>query len=191
MNTLTALAAWANDNRALFLAISWPFLLGLFTLICKPKTPEQYAAIAKVSPRLAGLLQFIGTLGIDPTKAATVFVQKIAKGNVEPLPVAPPPPSGPSVLPLIPLGLVALFAISNAACARVLAAADLFAEKAQCAVAHQNLTDAQIVTECAIEPGDVDKVLAIVGDARNQSALEANHAAAIQQQKDQTAGLCH
>ncbi len=66
MDFLTALAAWADAHHALMLGLLWPFIMGLFTLICRPRSPEAYAAIAVHFPRLATFLQLVAALGIDP-----------------------------------------------------------------------------------------------------------------------------
>lgn len=56
------------------------------------------------------------------------------------------------------------------------AVADLLASKIACAVAHQDLPNDMIVKACALEPGDVQRVLAIVGEARSASAKAAENA---------------
>jgi hypothetical protein len=99
VNALSAASGWAESHPALFAAVVWPFVLGLLNLLFKPKTPDEYAAVARFSPRLAGFLQLLGTLGIDPTKAATVLLEKVVKGNGGPPASPPAPPVGPTILP--------------------------------------------------------------------------------------------
>lgn len=50
--------------------------------------------------------------------------------------------------------------------AQILNAADLLADKITCAIANQDLPDKLIVEKCAVLPGDIEKVLAIVGESR-------------------------
>ncbi len=63
-------------------AISTPILGALFTLLFKPRTPGQYAAIARRNPvwffaRLAAMLQLIGALFPDTQKATRVLMKVI------------------------------------------------------------------------------------------------------------------
>jgi hypothetical protein len=68
--------------------------------------------------------------------------------------------------------------------------ADMLADKAKCAIANQNLPNEEILKRCLVQPEDAPRVLELVGTAREQAAMQAVHAAAIQAEKDQRAGLC-
>jgi hypothetical protein len=61
---MSELQKWANDN-ALLLAILWPALTALVTVLFKPRSPEEYAALP---PRLAACLKLVGALGLDIPK---------------------------------------------------------------------------------------------------------------------------
>lgn len=56
-------------------------------------------------------------------------------------------------------------------------AAELLASKIACAIENQDLPNDQIIAKCAVQPGDVERVLAIVGDSRKASAKAAAQAA--------------
>jgi 2-methylcitrate dehydratase PrpD len=55
-------------------------------------------------------------------------------------------------------------------------AAELLANKIACAVANQDKSDAQIIEKCAVQPGDVERVMTIVGESRQASAKAAARA---------------
>lgn len=79
---------------------------------------------------------------------------------------------------LLVLGVVLVFGASACTPQARWAVADLLASKIACAVAHQDLTTEQIVVQCAIEPQDVDRIMAIVGESRAASARASAEAAA-------------
>lgn len=83
------------------------------------------------------------------------------------------------------LALAVVLMVGSTACTPQArwAVADLLASKIACAVAHQDLTTEQIVVQCAIEPQDVDRIMAIVGESRTASAKAAADASA-------RAGMC-
>lgn len=84
------IAKFAAAHPELMAAIVWPVLSAVITALFKPRTPEEYAALATNWPRLAAFLQLVGALGIDPVKAV-VALKKIPKGKSLP----PPPPPAP------------------------------------------------------------------------------------------------
>jgi hypothetical protein len=90
---LSSISHWAEAHPTLVALVVVPLCTAVFNLLLKPKTPEQYEKIAAISPRLAAFLQLVGALGVDPTKAAKIFVEKIVNTP------NPPPPSGPSRVP--------------------------------------------------------------------------------------------
>lgn len=75
-------------------------------------------------------------------------------------------------------------------CAQAWKVAELLADSTKCAIANQNLPNAEIVKRCAVTPENVQRVLELVGEARQQAALEAAHAAARQADQDQKSGVC-
>jgi len=69
--------AWVEANPLLMTVIMWPLLTALFTALFKPRTPEQYAAIASKDPawfyeRWVEVLRLVGAIGIDPVKALQI-----------------------------------------------------------------------------------------------------------------------
>lgn len=67
---LDPVLTWCKENPT----IAWPIISGVIVTIFKPRTPLQYAALSAVYPRwffarFAALLQLIGALGVDPSKA--------------------------------------------------------------------------------------------------------------------------
>lgn len=64
-------------------------LLGICTFLFKPKSPEEYAAMAARNPRWffarwAAFWQFLGGLALDPAKMATGLA-KVITGHVRPV----------------------------------------------------------------------------------------------------------
>jgi hypothetical protein len=49
-------------------------------------------------------------------------------------------------------------------------AAELLASKIACAVANQDLPNEVILAKCAVQPGDADKILGIVGQSREKAS---------------------
>jgi hypothetical protein len=154
--------AWANAHPEVMAALVWPLVTAILTLAFKPRTPEQYAAMP---PRLAALLQLVAALGVDPVKAAKAVRKLVEKG---------PPPAAGALL------LVGGLALSSTGCTAFQRAvvADLLTEKIACAVANMNLPNERIIEVCAIQPGDVQKILQIVGESRKQAAKAAADASA-------------
>lgn len=140
---LYAFWTWVVANPV----ITAPVVGALLTFILKPRTPEQYAEIAKRSPRWAAFRQFLGTIFPDLVKAKKVFF-KIIYGTEDPL--APK---------LIPFFIVIGLAVATTACAsptRALArGAVLTASSAvkvmdeECAKASLATGDLQLATQCA------------------------------------------
>lgn len=101
---LTALraTAWSCLIYVWALAVAHPAVTTLIvgstvSRILKPRTPEEYASIAQRHPvwffaRVAALLQLLGAIFVDSTKAQKIILEKIFKGP-------PKPPRGPSILP--------------------------------------------------------------------------------------------
>jgi hypothetical protein len=82
--------------------ISAPIIGALVTFLVKPRTPEAYEKIAKISPRLAAALQLFAALFPDPVKAAKVAT-KLLTGRNDGGKSNPPPP----MLPVLALVLIA------------------------------------------------------------------------------------
>jgi hypothetical protein len=96
MNHVYAALLWTLATIREYPAISTPILGALFTLIFKPRTPAQYAAIACRNPvwffsRLAAMLQLIGALFPDTQKAAKVLM-KVITGKQDSDLAGPPQP---------------------------------------------------------------------------------------------------
>jgi hypothetical protein len=150
MNILQSLHdawAWAKLHPELV----WPIVTMLVTALLKPRSPEQYSAIAKSWPRVAALLQLVGALGIDAPKALEAL-GKVRSGEDK-------PPKGPSVLPVALLAFA--FAVSVTACkpsavpretarATVLVLADAVKQlDSVCAQLATSKHDVTLATKCA------------------------------------------
>ncbi len=84
---------WMREHHEFMSLIAWPLMTALVTLIFKPRTPEQYEALAQHWPRLARALILIAALGFDPIKA-TKAARQLVDGKPDPKksPSIPPPP---------------------------------------------------------------------------------------------------
>lgn len=104
-----------------------------------------------------------------------------------------PPAGGASPL-LFVVALACAFGITQAACTPALRQAiqESAADKARCAIRNQNLSNAEIIKKCLLEGAseDIERILALVGTAREESASAALVAAAVQRDLDQKAGVC-
>lgn len=163
--------AWIENHPIIASALIWPFVSGVFNFFFKPRTPEAYSMIAKFSPRLAAFLQLMGALGFDGVKAAAT-IKKMAKGVVEARssvkpPPMPPPPSIPFVL--IVFGALTLGAL-NEACFlspnQQSTLVDILANKIKCAIINQEKSNEEILKTCAVEPGDVPRVIDALTESR-------------------------
>ncbi len=83
-----------------------------------------------------------------------------------------------------------VLAIALTACPGAWQALAILADKVDCGIRNQNLPNEEILRRCAVEPGDAKRVLDLVSAAREESALQANRAAAVQAEKDQRSGVC-
>ena len=143
---LAAAWAWAKLHPELV----WPIISGLFVLLFKKRSPEEYAALAARHPvwffaRFAAFTQLVGALGIDPMKAAAA-VAKIFWGTDKP---PSSPPSGPSALVVLVFG--AVLSVSAAGCSFFTAqnAQKLIdAGKVACIVEHAFIDDATMNAVC-------------------------------------------
>lgn len=82
LNYVSAALLWVLMMIREYPAISVPILGALFTLVFKPRSPAQYAAIAGRNPvwffsRLAAMLQLIGAIFPDSQKASKVLMKVI------------------------------------------------------------------------------------------------------------------
>ncbi len=75
-------------------------------------------------------------------------------------------------------------------CSSLMPLGELLLDNADCAVKNQNLPNEEILKRCAVRPENFKRILDLVGTAREESALQANRAAAVQAEKDQRAGVC-
>jgi hypothetical protein len=73
---MSGFAKWAQDNAAL-LAILWPLLTALVTILFKPRTDDEYA---KLPPRVAAFLKLVAALGLDVPKVLEALGQ-VASGS--------------------------------------------------------------------------------------------------------------
>lgn len=148
MQLLTAVGGWAKHHPELV----WPIVSGLFVLLFKKRSPEDYAALAARHPvwlfaRFAAFTQLVGALGIDPLKAAGA-IAKLFWGTDKP-PTSPP--SGPSAVGVLIVGVV--LSVSAAGCSLFTAqnAQKLIdAGKVACIVEHAFLDDATMNKVCDV-----------------------------------------
>lgn len=97
--------AWIEAHpvlAGLLFTIFWPLVTGIVTGLFKPRSAEEYAKIAAVSPRLAGFLRLVGAIGFDFPKMLEA-VGQVIRGKIK-----TPPGAG--------LFIVVCFAISQVAC---------------------------------------------------------------------------
>lgn len=168
MNFLHVIWAWIVSNPT----ISMPVLGALITWTCKPRTDAEHVALASKRPvwlfsRLTALLHITGAIFPDVASA---------RGHIFKLIYGISLPKGPSILPLV--FLTGVFAMGTVSCTQgqVINSALLFAEKVQCALANDDLPIDKLLLKCMIEPGDEQRIIAIVGQHRAaiaKASLEA------------------
>lgn len=153
----------------------WPLLTALITLLFKPRTPGEYAAIAARWPRVAALLQLIGALGLDVPKVVEA-VGKVVTGRSDP--PKKPPPAGPSIMLI---GFVAILATQTTACslfnAKTLRTI-LDVAQVTCIIAHQELGDADVAKVCDIADDLIPPMRKVLVESRKASAEAAGKASA-------------
>lgn len=164
MNFLHLLGAWIVANPA----ISMPVIGALITFFYKPRTDAEHVALATKNPmwffsRLAAVLHLVGAIFPD-VASARAHIFKLIYGIS--LPKDPSGPSGPSALPVLLLGFALIVGTSSCTQGQVINSALLFAEKVQCALANDDLSIDKLLVKCAIEPGDEQRIIAIVGQHR-------------------------
>ncbi len=74
---------WVVAHPVFASLIFWPVITALVTWLFKKRTPEEFAEMAKESPRKAQFLRLIGALGIDVPKVLQVLgdiVNSVPKG---------------------------------------------------------------------------------------------------------------
>ncbi len=153
----------------------WPLLTALITLLFKPRTPGEYAAIAARWPRVAALLQLIGALGLDVPKVVEA-VRKVVTGTSDP--PKKPPPAGPSIMAF---GLVVLLASQTSACAlfspRTLRSV-LDITQTACIIAHQELPESDVAKACDVADELIPPMRRVLAESRKASAEAAAKASA-------------
>lgn len=156
MKTLEFIAAWAEAHPALMTAVAWPFVLGIVTVMFKPRSPEEYAAIAQNWPRLAATLQLIGALGVDPVKV-TKALKKIVL------------PRGPSALIVV---LIAAPTLSGCAwwAKHGPTVLDLITDNVMCVMGKPDVPIDRALAECSVREENAPKVVEIVSAHRRQVA---------------------
>ena len=84
----------------------------------------------------------------------------------------------PSALPTLALAFA--LAMSTTGCAFLQQhgpdLVDIFARKATCALEHMNFPNDEIIRRCTLQPGDLERILSLVGTARSEAAKEASAA---------------
>lgn len=82
MTTFAMFIAWCGQHPGI-VALFWWSVSAVLTGIFKPKTAEQYAALAENWPRLAATLKLMGALGIDPAKTV-MAAKQVVTGSQDP-----------------------------------------------------------------------------------------------------------
>lgn len=167
MNDLFARAgAFAHAVYAFFHAhpeLAVPMIGALFTFLAKPRTPEEYERIAKVSPRLAALLQLLAALFPDPVKAWKVGA-KLLGGKNDGGKSLPPPPALPVLLLVICMPI-----LSGCAFLEKHAKDALSVAQVTCIIANQFLPDSKVAEVCEIADDYFEPMQKILADARKKS----------------------
>lgn len=94
---IAAIPAWIEAHPLLFTVVLWPIISGAVNAVLKRRTIEEYAAMP---PRLAALLMFLRSAGLDPGRSLE-HIHRGLTGKPIPVPVTPIPPPPPSPLPVI------------------------------------------------------------------------------------------
>lgn len=94
------------------------------------------------------------------------------------------PPSGPSVLSVIAIGVIC--ALTQDACTaqqRESFLKDTFADKLRCGMQNLDLPSDELLKRCLVNGDDVDRFLALIGDAKVKMAERAAEAAQAEQER--------
>lgn len=149
-----SILSWAAAHDTVIWLIVTPILTSLITIAAKPRTPEQYDAIAARYGRVTvELLRLVAAIGPDPVKVVKI-IRRI---------VSPPGPG--SIVGLMLVGSVVL-GTSGCTLQKQTALAEILARKVACALAHQGEPDARILAVCAIDPADAPNILTLVSQER-------------------------
>ena len=128
---------WVEAHPVFASMVVWPLITALVTLLFKPRSPEEYAALAVNHPRVAQFLRLVGALGIDLPKVLQVLGDLSKRV-----------PKAPLVL-LVAVSLVgldgcALFAPAN------LPKTELVAKDIACILEHAFVDDSTLNTVCQL-----------------------------------------
>lgn len=151
---MNAILAWAAAHDAVLWLIATPILTSLITIAAKPRTPEQYDAIAARYGRVTvEILRLVAAIGPDPVKVVKILRRIVS------------PPGPGAIVGLVLVGAVALGS-SGCTLQKQTALAEILARKVACALAHQGEPDARILAVCAIDPADAPDILTLVSQER-------------------------
>jgi len=176
-----AVGQWVEAHPVFATVVFWPLVTAILTAVLKPRTPEQYVALAARNPswffaRWAAFLQLVGATGLDPVKALKIL-RKFWGGKFEPL----PPPSGPSKLPFVVLFVGAgALVTSTTGCTPAMKklGEDLAVDKTKCAIANLDVPPEEMLRRCLIGASEAPAYEAVAAEARAVSAKQAIFAAA-------------
>jgi len=199
MASIDALRVWADAHPYLMIAVVWPFVLGFVTFSLKPRTPEQYTAIAAMRPvafwsRFVVLLQLIGALGLDPVKVVKLLQKLVTPRAIAVLVIVGA--IGGTAMSFDGAPRRALFSSgaivrTGTGCAFFTPAViDALASKTKCALQNQELSREQIIIKCALTGAETDKVMPQVEASRAASAKAVVAARADEQVKHIGAPTC-
>lgn len=111
MNTILQYLSTAWSWALAHPAIVWPLLTLVLTALFKPRTDEQRAKLQAKYPRLGALIQIVAALGLDAPK----LLEALGKVGTA-VPKDPPPPKGPSLLPVVFVVVAGLLGADAVAC---------------------------------------------------------------------------
>lgn len=156
---------WVEAHPVFASVIFWPIITAIVTWFLKPRSPEEYAALAANHPRIAQVLRLVGALGLDLPKVLQILGDLVKRV-----------PKGPVVIFLL-VGLsfgssgCALFTKGNAKSVLDLA-------QTLCIVAHQTLPDSDVAKVCGLSEPFFDPMRELLSSSRQASAKAAAEASA-------------
>lgn len=88
----TAILKWINDNQFLAVTVGWPLLSGVFNMMTRYQSVDDWIKLGESKPRTAHFIRFVRATGLDPKKAIEAIISFVNHKAEKPvaLPAAPP-----------------------------------------------------------------------------------------------------
>lgn len=87
----TAILHWINDNHFLAVTVGWPLLSGLFNMMTRYQSVDDWIKLGESKPRTAHFIRFVRATGLDPKKALESLISFVNhKAEKSVAPAAPP-----------------------------------------------------------------------------------------------------